>query len=177
MGASRKPVALPAPFEKSDRPEKKVRQGGENLKSWAFTGALRMLLISVIIFLDVITIVLQGPQKPVHAFCRSDMVYMRKNYLAYSECLLTAVKDLSRIGFMGNSFHDLFGRPKSNIQEQLDIVDEQIQAVRDDDRLSDHAKAEEIKKLELTKAQIIEGAERAGLDAPTFERDLDLFGD
>ncbi len=78
---------------------------------------------------------------------------------------------------MSNAFHELFGRPQSNIEQQIEIVDEQIQAIREDERLSEHTKAEQIKELELTKAQIIEGAERAGLEAPSFERDLDLFGD
>lgn len=77
---------------------------------------------------------------------------------------------------MSNAFHELFGRPQSNIEQQIEIVDEQIQAIREDERLSEHTKAEQIKELELTKAQIIE-AERAGLEAPSFERDLDLFGD
>ena len=76
-----------------------------------------------------------------------------------------------------SGFHDLFGEKRSNIDQQIEIVDEQIRDIRENDELSDKKKSEEIKKLELVKAQIIEGAERSGLDAPTYERDLDLFGD
>ena len=77
---------------------------------------------------------------------------------------------------MSGFFDDVFGG-KSNINQQIEIVEEQIQAVRDDDNLSDKAKSEEVKKLELVKAQIIEGAERAGLEAETYQREPDLFGD
>lgn len=71
----------------------------------------------------------------------------------------------------------LFGAGKSNVEQQIEIVNDQIQEMQDNPELSDVHKAREIKKLELVKAQIIEGAERAGREAETFERERDLFSD
>jgi hypothetical protein len=71
---------------------------------------------------------------------------------------------------------DLLGHT-SIVQHQLDIVDEQIAEIRGNPEYSDVHKDREIKKLELVKAQITEGAERSGIDAEHYEREDDLFGD
>lgn len=72
--------------------------------------------------------------------------------------------------------HDLFGHT-SIMQHQLDIVDEQIAEIRDNPEYSDLHKDREIRKLELVKAQIVESAERGGLEAESFEREDDFFSD
>ena len=72
---------------------------------------------------------------------------------------------------------DVFTRQKSTVQHQLDIVDEQMQEIRDNPEYSDVHKDREIKKLELQKAQIMEGAERSGAEAERYEREDDLFSD
>jgi hypothetical protein len=72
---------------------------------------------------------------------------------------------------------DLFTLQKSTVQQQIDIIDEQMRDIRDNPEYSDLHKDREIRQLELQKAQIIEGAERAGLEAERFEREDDLWSD
>lgn len=72
---------------------------------------------------------------------------------------------------------DVFVQQKSTVQQQLDIISEQMQDIRDNPEYSDVHKEREIRALELQKAQITEGAERAGIEAERFEREDDLWSD
>lgn len=71
---------------------------------------------------------------------------------------------------------DIFGS-KSTTNLQVEIINEQIKEMQDNPELSDTHKTREIQRLELAKAQVIDSAERSGLEAEKFERDTDYFPD
>ncbi len=71
---------------------------------------------------------------------------------------------------------DLF-KGGSTTDLQIEIIDEQINEMQNNAEFSDIHKEREIRKLELAKAQVIDSAERAGLEAEKFERSPDFFRD
>lgn len=84
---------------------------------------------------------------------------------------------------------DIFNNENKHLEEQLEIykelIEEKTKALDELDGAGDGAVViqqrerlqEEIRHLQLNMEQVQDGAQRAGLDVETYERERDLFND